>query len=98
MTTRIIVFLALLAVLPALWIAVRARGALARRRLVGRWTEPALAGGVPTVLFFTGEHCTVCHFRQKPALERLKAERIADSLKLALFYRPDRPWPPESTR
>ncbi len=26
---------------------------------------------------------------------RDKAERIAGSLKLALFYRPDRPWPPE---
>ena len=24
---------------------------------------------------------------------RIKAERIAESLKLALFYRPDRPWP-----
>ena len=24
-----------------------------------------------------------------------KATRIAESLKLALFYRPDRPWPPE---
>jgi hemoglobin len=28
---------------------------------------------------------------------RTKAERIAESLKLALFYRPDRPWPPEAT-
>ena len=28
---------------------------------------------------------------------RIKAERIAESLKLALFYRPDRPWPPEPT-
>ena len=26
---------------------------------------------------------------------RIKAECIAESLKLALFYRPDRPWPPE---
>ena len=26
---------------------------------------------------------------------RGKAERIAESLQLALFYRPDRPWPPE---
>lgn len=26
---------------------------------------------------------------------RDKAARIAESLKLALFYRPDRPWPPE---
>ncbi len=28
---------------------------------------------------------------------RDKAVRIAESLKLALFYRPDRPWPPESS-
>ncbi|MEO6780228.1 MAG: group III truncated hemoglobin [Bradyrhizobium sp.] len=27
---------------------------------------------------------------------RAKAGRIAESLKLALFYRPDRPWPPEA--
>jgi hemoglobin len=26
----------------------------------------------------------------------VKAARIAESLKLALFYRPDRPWPPEA--
>jgi hemoglobin len=29
---------------------------------------------------------------------RAKAARIAESLKLALFYRPDRPWPPEATQ
>jgi hemoglobin len=28
---------------------------------------------------------------------RAKAVRIAESLKLALFYRPDRAWPPERT-
>jgi hemoglobin len=28
---------------------------------------------------------------------RVKAERIAESLKFALFYRPDRPWPPGPT-
>jgi len=26
---------------------------------------------------------------------RVKAERIAESLKLGIFYRPDRPWPPQ---
>jgi hemoglobin len=26
-----------------------------------------------------------------------RAERIAESLKLALFYRPDRPWPPQAS-
>jgi hemoglobin len=29
---------------------------------------------------------------------RVKAARIAESLKLALFYRPDLPWPPESSK
>jgi hemoglobin len=29
---------------------------------------------------------------------RGKAARIAESLQLALFYRPDRPWPPERAR
>jgi hemoglobin len=29
---------------------------------------------------------------------RAKAARIAESLKLALFYRPDRPWPREAAR
>jgi hemoglobin len=29
---------------------------------------------------------------------RAKAARIAESLKLGLFYRPDRPWPPEAAR
>lgn len=27
---------------------------------------------------------------------RTKAERIAESLKLAVFYRPDQPWPPSA--
>ena len=29
---------------------------------------------------------------------RVKAVRIAESLKLALFHRPDQPWPPEPAR
>jgi hemoglobin len=29
---------------------------------------------------------------------RSKAERIAESLKLAVFYRPDRPWPASPPR
>ena len=35
-------------------------------------------------------------FEERLAAEfRAKAARIAESLKLALFYRPDRPWPPQ---
>ena len=37
-------------------------------------------------------------FDERLAAEfRAKAARIAESLKLALFYRPDRPWPPQPT-
>ena len=34
----------------------------------------------------------------RAALVGQKAERIARSLKLALFYPPDRPWPPDSLK
>lgn len=38
-------------------------------------------------------------FDERLAAEfRAKAARIAESLKLALFYRPDRPWPPQRAK
>jgi hemoglobin len=38
-------------------------------------------------------------FGERLAAEfRAKAARIAESLKLALFYRPDRPWPPQTAK
>ena len=39
--------------------------------------------------------CSELFYDTTSDLFRIKAERIAESLKLALFYRPDRPWPPE---
>jgi hemoglobin len=43
-------------------------------------------------------HQTAAELFDEPvsAVFREKAERIAESLKLALFYRPDRPWPPQT--
>ena len=40
--------------------------------------------------------CTEMFDEAVSAVFRDKAERIAESLKLALFYRPDRPWPPQA--
>jgi hemoglobin len=40
------------------------------------------------------ETCRELFDDEVAAVFRIKAERIAESLKLALFYRPDRPWPP----
>lgn len=40
-----------------------------------------------------GQTCDEIFDSGTAGLFRLKAARIAESLKLALFYRPDRPWP-----
>jgi hemoglobin len=40
-----------------------------------------------------GETCDDLFDEPTSAALRDRAERIAESLKLALFYRPDRPWP-----
>jgi hemoglobin len=50
-------------------------------RLFGRWLE----------LF--GETCGELFDETLAEAFRAKAARIAESLKLPLFYRPDRPWP-----
>jgi hemoglobin len=41
-----------------------------------------------------GETCGELFEESIAAVFRAKAARIAESLKLAVFYRPDRPWPP----
>ncbi len=41
------------------------------------------------------ETCTALFDTDISAAFRVKAARIAESLKLGIFYRPDRPWPPQ---
>ncbi|GAC1334188.1 MAG: hypothetical protein NVSMB17_15530 [Candidatus Dormibacteria bacterium] len=74
MAARVLVFTLLLASLPVAFAGFKAAGALRRRRVLGGGPEPGLAGGRRTLVFFTGEHCSVCRHRQKPAIERLKVE------------------------
>jgi thiol-disulfide isomerase/thioredoxin len=48
-----------------------------QRSLIGRVVQPHPAeplGAAPTVLFFTGEACTICHTAQRPALDLLAEE------------------------
>jgi thioredoxin-like negative regulator of GroEL len=68
----------LLSGLAGLWVAVAAGARYRRWRRVDRMRNPELSQGKTTVLFFTGEHCSVCHFRQKPALEILKSSHNGD--------------------
>jgi thioredoxin-like negative regulator of GroEL len=58
-----------LAVLAGAALALRAAQSRQRIHLVGRVVEPRLAG--PTILYFSGATCTVCHTAQRPALDRL---------------------------
>jgi thioredoxin 1 len=45
-----------------------------QRNLVGSVVEPARLGGrMPSILYFTGENCAICHSAQKPALRSLAA-------------------------
>lgn len=75
MLLRLAVLAALLAALALAWLLVPAWARFRASRRVNHVREPALSAGELTVLFFTGEYCSVCHHRQKPALERLRASR-----------------------
>ena len=45
-----------------------------QRQLVGRVVENGVrAGQLPSILYFTGETCTICHTAQRPALRALAA-------------------------
>ncbi|MEA2682707.1 MAG: hypothetical protein QOK05_1035 [Chloroflexota bacterium] len=54
--------------------AVRAGALVRRRRVMGSRLEPGLSQGRPTLLFFTGEHCSICKYRQAPAIEAVKRD------------------------
>jgi thioredoxin-like negative regulator of GroEL len=64
--------------LALLWVAVVAGAGYRRWRRVDRMRNPELSQGKTTVLFFTGEHCSVCHHRQKPALEVVRSSHNGD--------------------
>lgn len=73
-----------------------------QRRLIGSvvevetWERPRLAHE-PSLLYFTGVHCTVCHVAQRPALRALQVRvgsglrvreiDVADDPELARKYR-----------
>jgi thioredoxin-like negative regulator of GroEL len=52
--------------------ALRAQQARQRRHLLGQVV--GTDGEAPTILFFSGATCTICHTAQRPALERLVPE------------------------
>jgi thioredoxin 1 len=74
MLLRLGLLVALLGGLAMLYVLVLAGARYRRSRRVDRMSEPGLADGRPTVLFFTADYCTVCHHRQRPALDLLTGE------------------------
>lgn len=72
MALRLGLLVALITALPALYLLVRGGALLRRRRVIGAGREPGLSQGQPTLLFFTGEQCSICRYRQAPAIELLK--------------------------
>lgn len=49
--------------------ALRAGQARQRRHLIGHVVDHA--AGKPSILYFSGAACTICHTAQRPALDRL---------------------------
>jgi thioredoxin-like negative regulator of GroEL len=78
MIERLALFGILLVGLVLLWVAVVAGARFRRWRRVDRMRNPELSQGKTTVLFFTGEHCSVCHYRQKPALDVVRSSHNGD--------------------
>jgi len=78
MLERLALLALLLLGLAALWVAVVAGARYRRWRRVDRMRNPELSQGKTTVLFFTGEHCSVCHHRQKPALDVVRSSHNGD--------------------
>jgi thioredoxin-like negative regulator of GroEL len=78
MIERLALFGILLVGLVLLWVAVVAGARYRRWRRVDRMRNPELSQGKTTVLFFTGEHCSVCHYRQKPALDVVRSSHNGD--------------------
>jgi len=64
------------AVIGAAFVALTAQSRR-QQQLLGRVVEGAGPDRVsveqPSILFFTGENCTICHTAQKPALDGLSA-------------------------
>jgi hypothetical protein len=53
-----------------------------QRELVGSIVEsPRLRGRLPSILYFTGASCTLCHTAQKPALQTL-AVGLAEGIEI----------------
>jgi Thioredoxin len=53
-------------------LALRAGQARQRRHLVGHVV--GIPAGRPSILYFSGAACTICHTAQRPALDRLAPE------------------------
>lgn len=62
------------AALGLLWLTVVLGATHRRHNRVNRMREPSLSQGKATVLFFTADYCTVCHHRQRPALDTLAGQ------------------------
>ncbi len=48
-----------------------------QRELLGTVVESARRSGLPSILYFTGASCTICHSVQKPALRALAMDLAA---------------------
>lgn len=86
MVERIIITVSVLSSLALLYGAWH----LYKRRLMQAVQPHSPAPGKPTLLYFTGEYCTVCKFQQTPIVESLRA-RLGESIAVQTYDVSTRP-------
>jgi thioredoxin 1 len=67
---RLIIIVVISGALALVWLGWQ----LVKARLTQSIDASGEAGGKPTLLYFTGEYCTVCKFQQSPIVESLAAK------------------------
>lgn len=67
---RLFIILVIGGALVLLWLGWQ----LVKSRLAQSIDASGEAGGKPTLLYFTGEYCTICKFQQSPIVEALAAK------------------------
>lgn len=92
MSERVLITLAIVVGLSLLWLAWN----VYKSRII-RSIETGEQNGKPTLLYFTGEYCTVCKFQQSPVVETIinkfgnaiavKQVDVSDTPELARQYK-----------
>jgi|ERR1035437_2367991 thiol-disulfide isomerase/thioredoxin len=78
MFSRVEILFLLIGGLVLFWAVINFRSLFWKKTVIRNRVFPELTQGTATLLFFTGEYCTICKVRQAPAISKLQQESKTD--------------------